>query len=84
MPSTPDNEAFNYAERICARLPQMLQEERETMGVSRYALEKRSAVSRDMIGDVEHGDSMPTLHLAARLAFGLEMKLWEFVKKLDD
>ena len=61
MPTTPDNGAYNYAGRICARLPRTLQEECETVGVSRYALEKRTGVSRDMIGDIEHGDSIPTL-----------------------
>lgn len=43
----------------------------EREGVSRHALEKRSVVSRDMIGDIENGDSIPILHLAAHLAFGL-------------
>ena len=52
MPTTPDNGAYNYAGRICARLPRTLQEECETVGVSRYALEKRTGVSRDMIGDI--------------------------------
>jgi hypothetical protein len=31
--------------------------------MSRYALEKRCAVSRDMIGAVEAGRSVPPLHL---------------------
>ena len=33
MPSTPDNEAFNYAERLRARLPRKLQESREACGL---------------------------------------------------
>ncbi|MEQ1851092.1 MAG: helix-turn-helix transcriptional regulator [Chthoniobacteraceae bacterium] len=84
MPSTSDNGAYNYADRLCGRLPRALQQEREGEGVSRYALEKKSAVSRDMIGDIENGDSIPTLHLAARLAFGLRMKAWELVRRLED
>ena len=55
--------SYDYAERLCRRL----QEERENVGMSRYALEKRSGVSRDIIGDIEHGDSIPTLHLAGQL-----------------
>ena len=51
--------------------------------MSRYALEKRSGVSRDIIGDIEHGDSIPTLHLAGQLVHGLGMRLWEFVRKLE-
>lgn len=65
-------------------LPRRLQELRERAGLSRYALEKRTGVSRDMIGDIEHGDSIPTLHLAARLVHGLGMRLWEFVRKLEE
>ncbi len=84
MPSTPDNGAYNYTDRLCARLPRALQEGRETEGVSRYSLEKKSAVSRDMIGDIENGDSIPTLHLAARLAYGLRMKAWELVRRLEE
>lgn len=84
MPSTPDNGAYKYANELCARLPRALQEGRETEGVSRYALEKKSAVSRDMIGDIENGDSVPTLHLAARLAFGLRLKAWELVRRLEE
>ena len=52
--------------------------------MSRYALEKRAGVSRDMIGDIEHGDSIPTLHLAGRLVHGLGMWLRAFVRKLEE
>ena len=48
MPSTPDNEAFHYAERIRARLLRRLQELREAAGMNKYALEKKSRVSRVM------------------------------------
>ena len=48
MPSTPDNEAFNYAERIRERLPRRLQELRGAARLSKYALEKKSRVSRVM------------------------------------
>ena len=78
MPSTPANAAFHYAEHIRARLPRALQEEREAAGLSRYALEKKCGVSRDMIGDIESGDSIPTLHFGARMVHGLGMKLVEF------
>ena len=44
--------SYDYAERLCRRLPRRLQEQRENAGLSRYALEKRTGVSRDMIGDI--------------------------------
>ena len=76
--------SYDYAERLNRKLPRRLQEERENVGMSRYALEKRTGVSRDMIGDIEHGDSIPTLHLAGRLVHGLGMPLWEFVRKPEE
>lgn len=84
MPTTPDNAAFEYADRICGRLPRALQDELEAAGMSRYALEKKCGVSRDMLGDIENGQSIPTFHFGARMAHGLGMKLWEFLRKLDD
>ena len=84
MPSTPGNEAYNYAERLRARLPRRLQEIREAAGVSRYGLEKRAAVSRDTIGDFESGRHLPGFHVAARLAYGLNLTLWQLVKLLEE
>ena len=79
MPTTPDNEAHNYAERIRARLPRRLQELREAAGMSKYALAKKAGVSRDMVGCIEGGESIPTLHVSARLAYGVDLTLTEFV-----
>ena len=76
--------SYDYAERLCRRLPRRLRKARENAGLSRYALEKRTGVSRDMIGDIEHGDSIPTLHLAGRLVHGLGMRLWEFIRSLEE
>ena len=76
--------AYDYAERIRARLPGRLQEAREAVGLKPYGLAIRSGVSRDMIGDIESGDSIPTLFLAARLAFGLGLTLEQFIGRLED
>ena len=84
MPHTPGNEAYDYAERLRARLPRRLQEIREAARVSRYGLEKRTAVSRDTIGDFESGRTMPGLHVAARLAHGLNLTLWQFLQKIEE
>ena len=51
--------SYDYAERLCARLPRVLQELREAAGLSRYALEKKCGVSRERIGCIESGDSIP-------------------------
>ena len=85
MPASPDNhEAHDYAERLRARLPRRLQELREACGMSMYALWLKCGVSRDMISRVEGGESIPTLHVAARLAHGVEVTLTEFVEPMED
>ena len=83
MPANREREAFEYATRLCERLPRCLQECRECAHLSRYGLQKGCGVSRDMLGDVEHGDSVPTLFVMARIAHGLGMTLAEFVEKWE-
>lgn len=85
MPSTPDHhEAHDYAERIRARLPRKLQELREAARLSMYALWQKCGVSRDMISRIEGGESIPTLHVSARLAYGVDKTLTEFVGTMED
>ena len=61
MSSAQKHEAYDYAERVCERLPRRLQELREAAGMSKYALAKKAGVSRDMVGCIEEGESIPTL-----------------------
>ncbi len=85
MPTAPDNhDAHDYAERIRDRLPRRLQELREAARLSMYALWMKCGVSRDMISRIEAGESIPTLHVAARLAHGVEKTLTEFVEPMED
>lgn len=83
MPANREREAFEYATRLCERLPRCMQEQRERAHLSRYGLQKSCGVSRDMLGNVEHGDSVPTLFLAARIAYGLGMTLAELVAEME-
>ena len=79
MPTAPDNhDAYNYAERIRGRLPRRLQELREAIGLSMYALWQKTGVSRDMIGRIEGGESIPTFHVGARMAHGVDKTLTDF------
>ena len=79
MPNSDNHEAHDYAERIRERLPRNLQELREACGLSKYALWQKTGVSRDMIGRIEGGESIPTFHVRARLAYGVDKTLQEFV-----
>ena len=76
--------AYDYAERIRARLPGQLAQARDAVGLKQYGLASRAGVSRDMIRDIERGESIPTLFLAARLAFALGMTLEQFIGLLED
>lgn len=82
-PTAQSREAHAYAERLRVWLPRRVQELREAAGLSRYALEKVSGVSRDMIGSVESGESIPTLHLCARLAHGLGLTVLELLAGME-
>ena len=84
MPSNGNHEAHDYAERIRERLPRRLQELRDATGLSKYALWRKSGVSRDMIGRIEAGESIPTFHVGARLAYGVDMTLTEFIGTMED
>ena len=84
MPSNDSHEAHDYAERIRERLPRRLQELREACGLSKYALWQKTGVSRDMIGRIEGGESIPTFHVGARLAYGVDKTLTEFVGRMED
>ena len=76
MPATPNNhDAHDYAERIRERLPRRLQELREAARLSMYALWRKCGLSRDTISRIEAGDTIPGVHVLARLAWGLGVTL---------
>ncbi|MBL9116119.1 MAG: helix-turn-helix transcriptional regulator [Verrucomicrobiaceae bacterium] len=83
MPDNRERDAFEYATRLCEELPHFLHDCREGAHLSRYALQKSCGVSRDMLGNVEHGQSVPTLFVLARIAYGNRMTLTEFVRQLE-
>lgn len=69
MPVAPDYlDAHDYAERSRERLPSRLQETRESVRLSMYALWRKCGVSRDTIGRIEAGGTIPGVHVLARMA----------------
>ena len=85
MPTAPDShDAHDYAERIRERLPRRLQELREACGLSMYALWLKCGVSRDTISRVEGGETIPGVHVLARLAWGLGVTLEKFFGGIED
>jgi transcriptional regulator with XRE-family HTH domain len=85
VPSTPANhDAHDYAERIRERLPRRHQELREGIGLSMYALWLKGGVSRDTISRIEGGETIPGVHVLARLAWGLGVTLEKFFGGMED
>ena len=56
---------------------------REAMDLSLRDLAERSGVSAPMLSQVERGETSPTLHVASRIAAGLELKLSQLLR-LDE
>src|SRR5580692_5791649 len=56
---------------------------REAMGLSLRELALRCGVSSAMLSQVERGETSPTLHVAARIAAGLELRLSQLLR-LDE
>ena len=56
---------------------------REAMDFSLRDLAERSGVSAPMLSQVERGETSPTLHTAARIAAGLELRLSQLLR-LDE
>lgn len=56
---------------------------REAMGLSLRDLAERSEVSAPMLSQVERGETSPTLAVAAKIAFGLDLTLSQLLR-LDE
>jgi transcriptional regulator with XRE-family HTH domain len=57
---------------------------REAMSLSLRDLAERSGVSAPMLSQVERGETSPTLHVAARIAAGLELRLSQLLRLDED
>jgi len=66
---------------VCVQIVQLLSEERERRGLSKYAVAEKSGVSQQMIGYVERGLRSPSLETIVRMAAGLEVDLPAIIKR---
>ena len=57
---------------------------REAEGLSLRELAERSGVSAPMLSQVERGETSPTLHTAARIAAGLQLRLSQLLRLDED
>jgi transcriptional regulator with XRE-family HTH domain len=68
MPSAKDKSHHDYAERVRKRLPRALQELRESRRMSKYALEQKCGISREMLSKIEKGKSNPSFCTVAQVS----------------
>ena len=71
------------AVRVCGRFPGRLLEVREARGLSRYALARTAGISREMVGRIEAGESIPTLFVLVKLARAMGVSLVELLGVLE-
>jgi transcriptional regulator with XRE-family HTH domain len=57
---------------------------REAMGLSLRDLAERCGVSAPMLSQVERGETSPTLHIATRIAAGLDLRLSQLLRLDED
>ena len=78
------HEAHDYAERIRARLPGQLAKALVDAKMSRYRLEKNCKIADETIGQIEQGETNPSVCILVQICHGLGMTLTEFVVLLED
>ena len=72
-----------HAEPALATIGPRVRALREAMDLSLRDLAERSGVSAPMLSQVERSETSPTLHIAARIAAGLELRLSQLLR-LDE
>ena len=77
--AVPDND-LQQASTVGPRVRAL----RDAMGLSLRELAVRSGVSAPMLSQVERGETSPTLHVAARIAHGLELRLSQLLRLDED
>ena len=68
-------EADEYAERVYLRMVKRLRVEREARGLTMYEVEMASGLSREMVGRIETGRSVPSLIVLGKVARAFRVPL---------
>lgn len=66
---------------VCARVAQLLREEREKRGLSMTILGDRAGLSQQMVSYVERGMRNPSLDTLIRLTDAMEIDLAELIRE---
>jgi transcriptional regulator with XRE-family HTH domain len=76
-------QATDAVDRTCVLGPR-IRSLREAMSLSLRDLAERSGVSAPMLSQVERGETSPTLHVATRIAAGLDLRLSQLLRLDED
>jgi transcriptional regulator with XRE-family HTH domain len=82
--SRAKNLAFGATDDTPSPLGPRVRALREAMDLSLRDLAERSGVSAPMLSQVERGETSPTLHVASRIASGLELRLSQLLRLDED
>jgi transcriptional regulator with XRE-family HTH domain len=65
----------------CEKIIQLLKEERERRGLSKYAVAQQSGLSQQAIGYMEKGHRIPSLETVLRVAKAMDVDLAVIIKR---
>ena len=65
----------------CEKIIQLLKEERERRGLSKYAVAQQSGLSQQAIGYMEKGHRIPSLETVLRIAKAMNVDLAVIIKR---
>ncbi len=71
-------------EPVCIALARVIRRQREARGLSKYALAKLAGISREMVGRIEAGSSVPTFDMAARICRVFHIPLAALVAEAEN
>ena len=72
---------IRHYETVCEEVVRLLQQERESAGLSRYAVAQRCGVSESMLSLVERGLRNPSMEMMLRMADGIGADLPALLKQ---
>lgn len=66
---------------VCAQLFRLLKEERERLGLSKYALSAKCGLSQQAIGYIERGMTSPAFDSVLRMTKAMDLDLGDLLAK---
>jgi transcriptional regulator with XRE-family HTH domain len=71
------------SEAICSEIYCLLREERERLGLSKYALAGKTGLSQQTIGYLERGKTSPSLDTVLRLVRAMELNFGKLLAEAE-